>query len=85
MGDDKSWLLLKDAAPLFGMSWDSIKNAVSEGRFPVDTYKLGRNRVIDKDVMAAYFAALKAHGMKKLADNPPQGERKRKRRQMGAA
>jgi hypothetical protein len=82
--DDQPWLLLKDAAPMFGMSWDSIKNAVSEGRFPVDTYKLGKNRVIDKDVMNAYFAAQKARGLKTLEDNPPK-RRERKRRQNGAA
>lgn len=67
---EQSWILVRDAAPLFGMTFDSIKNLISQNKFPVPTYKLGRNRVIDKDVLQAFFEEQKAQGLKKLAANP---------------
>lgn len=66
----QSWIDVKDAAPLFGMTHESIKNAISENRFPCPTYKLGKRRVIDRDVLAAYFAEQKTEGMKKLKEGP---------------
>jgi hypothetical protein len=40
-------------------------------RFPVPTYKLGRRRVMDRDVLDAYFAKKKSEGIAKLENPPP--------------
>lgn len=77
MTDDDNWIDLKDAAPKFGMSYGSAKNAVLLDRFPVETYKVGRRVVIDRQVMAAYFEAKRVAGMKRLEEMPARPLRKR--------
>jgi hypothetical protein len=64
--DNVEWIDCKDAAALFGMTHQSIKNAITREPFPVPTYKLGKRRVIDRDVLAAYFAERRAEGMTEL-------------------
>jgi hypothetical protein len=72
MTDVKTWISLEEAAPQFGMSFEGMKNAVLLGRFPVPTFKLGRRRVIDRDVLAAFFAERKEEGLSTLrALKPP--------------
>lgn len=68
--NEQTWIDVKDAAPLFGMSHEGIKNAISMDRFPCPTYKLGRRRVIDREVLAAFFAEQKAKGLQILKDRP---------------
>lgn len=68
---EQPWIDLKEAAPLFGMTFESIKNAVSLDKFPVPTYKLGRRRVIDRDVLAAFFAQQKSEGLADLKTRQP--------------
>ncbi len=65
---EPTWIELKEAAPFFGMSFESAKNAVHLGRFPCPTYKLGRRRVIDKTVMKEFFARKNSEGMTRLDD-----------------
>lgn len=77
---EKSWIDLKEAAPLFGMSFESLKNSVANDRFPVPTYKLGRRRVIDRDVLAAYFAGQKEEGLKALKERPKPPDLRARRR-----
>ncbi len=67
---EKNWMDIKDAAPLFGMSYESIKNAVHLNRFPCPTYKIGRRRVISMKVLQAYFEKQDAEGLSAL-ENPP--------------
>ena len=64
------WIDLKDAAPLFGMTFTTLKNQVSLNIFPCPTYKLGRRRVIDRDVLAAFFEKQKADGLRRLDETP---------------
>lgn len=75
---EPSWIDLREAAALFGMSVESARNSVAMDRFPVPTYKLGKRRVIDKDVLAAFFAGQKAEGLQKLKDMPPMRTGKRR-------
>jgi hypothetical protein len=65
--NDVPWLDLREHAGLFNMTYASIKNAIAQGRFPVDTYKQGKTYVADKDVVSAYFSSLKERGLAKLA------------------
>lgn len=60
------WIDVKDAAELFGMTHQSAKNSISRETFPVPTYKLGKRRVIDRKVLAAYFATKESEGYRTL-------------------
>ena len=64
--NEKTWITLAEAAPLFGMTYFGIKNSVSMNRFPVPTFKLGRTRVIDKAVLDAFFEQKKKEGLAAL-------------------
>jgi hypothetical protein len=64
------WISLKEAAPMFGMSFESVKNLVLADKFFVPTYRLGRQRVIDREVLTAFFEAQKAEGMRRLQSRP---------------
>jgi hypothetical protein len=64
------WIALKDVAPMFGLRYQTCKNLVHLGRFPVDTYKLGRIRVVDRVVLDAYFAAMRDRGLQVLKEAP---------------
>jgi hypothetical protein len=58
------WVKLEEVAHLFGYSkLSSARTAISKGTFPAPTYKVGSFRVIDKDVLNAYFMQHKAAGM----------------------
>jgi hypothetical protein len=63
------WIDAKEVGLLFGMNEKSVKNAITRGTFPIATYKLGRRRVADREVLAAFFAARKAEGFKQLANS----------------
>jgi predicted DNA-binding transcriptional regulator AlpA len=65
-----SWLTLKQAAPLMGMTVASIKNSIQRGTFPVPTYFLGRVRVVDKQVLEAFFSGQRDEGLRRLAADP---------------
>ena len=67
---EQSWIDVREIAAQFGMTAASIKNAILEKRFPVPSYKLGKRHVIDRDVLAAYWAERKADGMKGLKEKP---------------
>ena len=76
----QSWIDVRDAAPMFGMTAGAIKNAILEKRFPVETYKLGKRHVIDRDVLAAFFDDKKAAGMRRIKESPPLAKRARRQR-----
>lgn len=68
--DSQSWISLEEAAPMFGLTFETVKNMVSQDKFLVPTYKLGRRRVIDREVLAAFFAEQRAEGMRRLQSRP---------------
>lgn len=68
--DGQSWISLEEAAPMFGLTFETVKNMVSQDKFLVPTYKLGRRRVIDREVLAAFFAEQRAEGMRRLQSRP---------------
>lgn len=75
---EQSWVDIRDIAAQFGMTKASMKNAILEKRFPVPSYKLGKRHVIDRDVLAAYWAERKADGMKGLKERPATKQRARR-------
>jgi hypothetical protein len=70
------WLPLSIACDMFGMTYNSARNAVLQERFPVMTYRLGRYIVVDKDVMQNYFREQRERGLKKLQEPPREDRRK---------
>lgn len=63
---EQSWVDIREVTKIFGMTLASMHNAIQRGTFPVLTYKLGKRRVIDKSVLAAYFEQRKTEGMAHL-------------------
>lgn len=64
------WISITEAAPMFGMTVSGIRNSIFREKFPVPTYRLGKQRVIDKVVLAAYFEKKKSAGLSALANTP---------------
>lgn len=60
---------MRDLAPMFGVTYQTAKNKVMAGTFPVPTYKLGRRIVADKEVVYAWFAARRERGLAVVRDS----------------
>jgi predicted site-specific integrase-resolvase len=60
---DDPCMTLKEAAPLFGMTFLAAQNAVYRGYFPVPTQRRGRHRVVSKKVIKAYLRRQDAKAM----------------------
>jgi hypothetical protein len=58
---------LKKLAPQFGLSMSGIYTAISNGRFPIPTYRRGKGRYANPKVVKAYFAARRCEGLAALA------------------
>lgn len=63
------WLAIADVCGQYGLTYPSAKHAIAEGRFPVETYKLGRRLVVDKVVHREYFNKHRAAGLLALRNN----------------
>jgi hypothetical protein len=64
------WVPLKDVHKQYGFSsLEAARNAIAAGRFPVQTYKLGRLIVIDLAVHERFFQAHREAGLRALEDN----------------
>jgi predicted site-specific integrase-resolvase len=57
------YITLKEAAPLFGMTFLAAQNAIYRGYFPVPTQRRGRHRVVSKKVVKAYLRRENAKAM----------------------
>ena len=51
---------MKDVAEVLHMRHRSVLDAVSQERFPIHTYKVGRGRIADTADVAEYLATRKA-------------------------
>jgi len=60
---EKPYLELQELAILFNLSVGSINNSISQNRFPVPTFKLGKFRVADKNTVKNYFAEKAEEGL----------------------
>jgi predicted DNA-binding transcriptional regulator AlpA len=59
----KPYYTMPELADLLSMSRKGLLNAVSRGDFPIPTYKLGKLRVADKQVVEFYFEQKRAEGL----------------------
>lgn len=69
MTDETPWVALKDVHGMYGMTLESARNSIARGTFPVPTYKLGRNIVIDREVHKEFFAHKREAGLRELRNN----------------
>mgnify|MGYP001392403275 CR=1 FL=1 len=63
---DRPYLTASELAELFNMSKGSLLNAISREEFPLPTYRLGKQRVADREVVRAFFNAKRAEGLKQI-------------------
>lgn len=66
MVTQRPYLEVGEIAELFGISTQSVTNAVNLGHFPVPSYKLGKRRVWDRAVVTQFFEAKQLEGMNQL-------------------
>ena len=58
---------VSELAQIFGYANEgSVYTAISSGTFPIDTFRLGKRRVADKQVVLHYFEAKREEGLEKL-------------------
>ena len=55
MAEQPCWVAVKDVCSHYGNTFDTAKNRISAGTFPVKTYRVGKTLVIDREVHDAYF------------------------------
>ncbi len=65
--NDRPWRTIAEIYQQLGYkSLKAAQNAVSAGRFPVATYVLAGKRVVDVEVVNAFFASHREEGLKQL-------------------
>jgi predicted DNA-binding transcriptional regulator AlpA len=66
---ERPFINLNELSNLVGMTEQGVRNAITRGVFPIPTYKLGKNRVADKEVVRSYFANMRDIGLSKISTN----------------
>ena len=64
---NKPYYTSQELANLFGMrNTKVLSNSIHNGTFPVPTYRLGKLRVADREVVELYFNLQRDKGLKEL-------------------
>lgn len=67
MNQQKPWMPVSEVYDHFGYkSQKSALNAITNGNFPVETFRMGRLRAIHRDVYNAYFAQFREEGLDRI-------------------
>ncbi len=62
--NEMPWVAVKDVCLMYGLtSYETAKNKIAAGTFPVPTYKVGKTHVIDKMVHEEYFRLQRERGL----------------------
>lgn len=70
MSEQKPWVLVNDVHDHFGYkNSKSALSAINMKTFPVETFRVGRYRVIHRDVYKAYFDQFRDEGMVRLDES----------------
>lgn len=68
MNREKPWVPVKEVYDHFGYkNQASALSSITQGSFPVPTFRLGRIRAIHRDVYNAYFAQFSEEGLSQLS------------------
>lgn len=65
----KPYIHISELAELMGMNPRSVSNSIYRDQFPIPTYKLGKHRVADKEVVDAFFKRQRDIGMELISTN----------------
>lgn len=57
------WIPLEDVCSMYGVTYETAKNKIAAGRFPVATYKVGKRHVVDRVVHEEYFRLQRERGL----------------------
>jgi len=60
---------MQELAEIMSMSLKGLHNALHNKQFPIPTYKLGKRRVADKEVVERFFDQKRSEGMDRMAEN----------------
>ena len=63
---EKPYYNMSELAEIMSMSLKGLHNALHNETFPIPTYKLGKFRVADKEVVSYYFEQKRAEGLNKI-------------------
>ena len=63
---ERPYLTTHELAELFKISKGGLLNAISREEFPLPTYRLGKQRVADRQVVEAFFKARRLEGLQKI-------------------
>lgn len=69
MIEEKPYIPLSQVCGLYGLTFRSAKNAILLGTFPVPTYKVRREIVIDREVHKSYFEIKRKSNLRALKNN----------------
>ena len=65
----RPYYTMQELAEIMSMSLKGLHNALHNKQFPIPTYKLGKRRVADKEVVERFFDQKRSEGMDRMADN----------------
>ncbi len=57
------WVAVREVCHMYGVTYETAKNKMLLGNFPVPTYKVGKTHVIDRTVHDQYFARHREAGL----------------------
>ncbi len=57
------WVAIRDVCHMYGVTYETAKNKIHLGTFPVPTYKVGKKLVIDRVVHEQYFMHYRDAGL----------------------
>jgi len=63
---DKPYYQMAELAQLLGISLKGLHNSVHKENFQIPTYKLGKKRVADKQVVNQFFVNKRQEGLSKI-------------------
>jgi hypothetical protein len=65
---ERPWVTVEQACLLLDIKPKTASNQLSQGTFPLPTFKLGRTRAVMIEVISGYFERHVKDGLKKLDD-----------------
>mgnify|MGYP000129423572 CR=1 FL=1 len=65
----RPYYTMQELAEIMSMSLKGLHNALHNKQFPIPTYKLGKRRVADKEVVERFFDQKRSEGMDRMAEN----------------
>lgn len=62
----KRYIEMPELAEIMGVQYKSLLNSISNGTFQIPTYKIGKRRVADPQVVETFFQQRRDRGLREL-------------------